>query len=103
MQFLPLITGKFGKPISDITATIPGTIQPGSTITVSGQAPNAPNRTVYVAIVDPDTYSVITSGSGKTDSSGNFSVNVNIPSTIQQKKYKAYVIVRPETVGAINV
>ncbi len=95
MNILPLVVGKFGKPISDIAATIPGTIQPGSTITVSGQAPNAPNRTVYVAIVDPDTYAVIASSSGTTDASGNFSVNVNIPSTVQQKKYRAYVIVMP--------
>jgi hypothetical protein len=95
LNFLPLVVGKFGKPISDITAIIPSTIQPGQSVTITGSAPNAPNRTVYVAIVDPDTYSVITSGSGKTDSSGNFSVNVNIPSTVQQKKYKAYVIVMP--------
>ncbi len=95
MQFLPLIVGKFGKPISDISATIPDKIHPGQTTIISGSAPDAPNRTVYVAIVDPDTYSVITSANGTTDSSGSFSVKVNIPPTIQQKKYKVYVIVKP--------
>jgi len=95
LSVLPLVASGFGKPISNISVSAPSSAQPGATITVTGSAPNAPSKNVLVALVDPDTYQILTSAMGTTDASGNFSINLTIPSTATSKTYKVYAVVKP--------
>ena len=83
-----------GKPVEGTyTILAPSTATPGSTITVSGSTPRT-NANVKVVLIDPDTYTVIASNTGVTDSNGNYSVNLTIPSTATLgKTYKIYVVV----------
>lgn len=92
---LPFAVGKFGKPVSDITATIPDNIQPGQTITITGSAPNARNTNIHIAVLDPDNYSTITHTVVSSDNNGDFSANITIPSTAQPKKYRVYILAVP--------
>jgi hypothetical protein len=83
-----------GKPVEGTyTISAPSTAMPGSTITVTGSTPRT-NANVKVVLIDPDTYTVIASNTGTTDSSGNYSVSLTIPSTATPgKTYKIYVVV----------
>jgi hypothetical protein len=79
-------------PSGSITFNVSGTPAPGQTITISGTGKRA-NATVWVALVDPDTYTVIAKNSGTSDASGNFSVSLTIPTTASAgKTYKLYII-----------
>jgi hypothetical protein len=82
-----------GLPPSDsIPFSISGTPAPGQTITVSGTSKRA-NATVWVVLVDPDTYTVIAKNSGTSDANGNFSVSLTIPTTAGAgKTYRLYII-----------
>jgi len=79
-------------PSGSIPFNISGTPAPGQTITVSGTAKRA-NTTVWVVLVDPDTYTVIARNSGTSDANGNFSISLTIPTTASAgKTYRLYVI-----------
>jgi hypothetical protein len=79
-------------PSGSISFSISGTPAPGRTITVSGKALRA-NATVWVVLVDPDTYTAIARNSGTSDANGNFSVNLTIPTTASAgKTYRLYII-----------
>jgi hypothetical protein len=79
-------------PSGGITYSISGTPAPGQTITVSGKALRA-NATVWVVLVDPDTYTVIAKNSGTSDANGNFSVSLAIPTTASAgKTYRLYIV-----------
>jgi len=79
-------------PSGSITYSISGTPAPGQTITISGTGKRA-NATVWVALVDPDTYTVIAKNSGTSDANGNFSINLTIPTTASAgKTYRLYII-----------
>jgi len=88
------ITIAGGAPKSGaIDFSVSGSLTPGGTITVNGKVMKA-NATVYVLLVDPDTYTVIAKNSGTSDANGNFSVSLTAPSNITVgKKYKLYVLV----------
>jgi hypothetical protein len=95
LNVLPLSTKIVGIPVGSISVSVsPSSAQPGSTVTVSGQAPNYPNKTVRIALVDPDTYTVLASTTTTTNSSGNYSANLTLPSNLTVgKTYKVYVVV----------
>jgi hypothetical protein len=79
-------------PSGSIPFNISGTPAPGQTITISGTGKRA-NATVWVVLVDPDTYTVIAKNSGTSDASGNFSINLTIPTTASAgKTYRLYII-----------
>jgi len=79
-------------PSGSIPFNISGTPAPGQTITVSGTGKRA-NATVWVVLVDPDTYTVIAKNSGTSDANGNFSVSLTIPTTASAgKTYRLYII-----------
>jgi hypothetical protein len=79
-------------PSGNIPFNISGTPAPGQTITVSGTSKRA-NATVWVVLMDPDTYTVIAKASGTTDANGNFSINLSIPNTATVgKTYRLYII-----------
>jgi hypothetical protein len=95
LNVLPFsITLAGGIPKSGvIDFSVSGNLTPGGTITVNGKVMKA-NATVYVLLVDPDTYTVIAKNSGTSDANGNFSVSLTAPSNIAVgKKYKLYVLV----------
>jgi hypothetical protein len=95
LSVLPLSKNLAGAVIVSGTYTVsaPTTATPNSNITVSGSSPrNGVN--VYVALVDPNTYSVISSASGTTDSNGNYSITLNIPSSVSVgNTYRIYVVI----------
>jgi len=95
LNVLPLSTKIIGIPVGSISVSVsPSSAQPGSTVTVSGQAPNYPNKTARIALVDPDTYTVLASATTTTDSSGNYLANLTLPSDLAiGKTYKVYVVV----------
>jgi hypothetical protein len=79
-------------PSGSIPFSISGTPAPGQTITISGKALRA-NATVWVVLVDPDTYTVIAKNSGISDANGNFSVSLTIPATASAgKTYRLYIV-----------
>jgi len=79
-------------PSGSIPFNISGTPAPGQTITISGTGKRA-NATVWVVLVDPDTYTVIAMNSGTSDANGNFSISLTIPTTASAgKTYRLYVI-----------
>jgi hypothetical protein len=79
-------------PSGSIPFSISGTPAPGQTITVSGTGRRA-NATVWVVLVDPDTYTVIAKNSGTSDANGNFSVSLTIPTTASAgKTYRLYIV-----------
>jgi hypothetical protein len=79
-------------PSGSIPFNISGTPAPGQTITISGTSKRT-NATVWVVLMDPDTYTVIAKASGTSDANGNFSVNLTIPSTATVgKTYRLYII-----------
>jgi len=79
-------------PSGSIPFSISGTPAPGQTITISGTGKRA-NATVWVVLVDPDTYTVIARSSGTSDANGNFSVSLTIPTTASAgKTYRLYII-----------
>jgi hypothetical protein len=79
-------------PSGSIPFSISGTPAPGQTITVSGTGKRA-NATVWVVLVDPDTYTAIAKNSGTSDANGNFSVSLTIPTTASAgKTYRLYII-----------
>jgi hypothetical protein len=79
-------------PSGSIPFSISGTPAPGQTITISGTGKRA-NATVWVVLVDPDTYTVIARNSGTSDANGNFSVSLTIPATASAgKTYRLYII-----------
>jgi hypothetical protein len=79
-------------PSGSVSFNVSGTPAPGQTITVSGKALGA-NATVWVVLVDPDTYTVIAKNSGTSDANGNFSISLTIPTTASAgKTYRLYII-----------
>jgi hypothetical protein len=79
-------------PSGSITYSISGTPTPGQTVTISGKALRT-NTTVWVVLVDPDTYTAIAKNSGTSDANGNFSVSLTIPTTASAgKTYRLYII-----------
>jgi hypothetical protein len=76
-----------------IDFSISGSLTPGGTITISGKVMRS-NATVYVLLVDPNTYTVIAKNSGTSDTNGNFSISLTAPSNITiGKTYRVYVVV----------
>ena len=95
LSVLPLNSNLAGSIIvsGNYTVSAPTTAPAGTSITVSGSTPRT-NANVYVALVDPDTYSVVSSAGGTTDGSGNYSLILNIPSNATiGKTYKIFVVV----------
>lgn len=95
LSVLPLSKNLSGAVIASGTYTVsaPTTATPNSNITVSGSSPRG-GVNVYVALVDPNTYSVISSASGTTDSNGNYSITLNIPSSVSVgNTYRIYVVI----------
>jgi len=95
LSVLPLSKNLAGAVIVSGTYTVsaPTTATPNSNITVSGSSPRK-GVNVYVALVDPDTYTVISSASGTTDSNGNYSITLNIPSSVSVgKTYRIYSVI----------
>ncbi|MEM4439220.1 MAG: hypothetical protein QW680_11410, partial [Pyrobaculum sp.] len=74
-----------------VSVTAPSSANPGSQMTVSGNVGQG-NATVYVVMYDPSTYRTIASASGTSDASGNFSVNLTVPSGTSTGTYKIMVI-----------
>jgi hypothetical protein len=95
LSVLPLSKNLAGAVIVSgaYTVSAPTTATPNSNITVSGSSPRK-GVNVYVALVDPNTYSVISSASGTTDSNGNYSITLNIPSSVSVgNTYRIYVVI----------
>jgi len=92
---IPLFSPKFagGKiPEGTIDFTVTGSPIPGEAVTVSGTCP-IPSATVWLLLMDPDTYTVVAKNSGVADTAGSFTVSLTIPSTAPiGKKYKLYII-----------
>ena len=100
LSILPLTARLVGVPSGSISVSVsPSTAPPGGYVMVEGSAPEYRNKDVYVALVDPDTYTVVASTVTQTDAYGNYGAQLYIPTNITPgKTYKVYVVVSPEQV-----
>jgi len=79
-------------PSGSISFSISGTPAQGQTITVSGKVLRG-GATVWVVLLDPDTYTVVARASGVAEEDGSFSISLAIPTTAPANKaLKLYVI-----------
>jgi len=93
LSTVPFRVVLMGARVLGVTVSVsaPSSADMGSTITVSGNVGQG-NATVYVVMHDPSTYAVVASARTTSDSNGNFSVQLGIPSGIAAKTYKIMVI-----------
>jgi len=70
----------FGQNTDTVSVTVPSTVSPGQTFSVSVSAPGRGGKSVWVLIVD-GSGNVVSSTSGTLDSSGNAMIRVTAPST----------------------
>jgi len=76
---LPYSIYLFGQNTDQISITAPSSAIVGSNINIQISAPNRPNKSVWVAIVDANG-NVVVKGSGTLDSSGNATITLTAPS-----------------------